>query len=629
MRATAHERDERLAALGAAARRAARRSALRRMLATQASSLPVPLVYAAAALTSVKLLHPSPPVERWLWWGLAVTLLLPLGGWLRDLLRRPSVLSGADALDRHHDLEGRVSGALAFLDERSRTPLMDAAIDDALERASRLDPRRAVPLQLPPELWGSAVMLLALVGLSQLEVRRLHFVPDPPVSQFRPLELSADDVEALREQADELKRQAQDPETLAAIERFNQLIEDLNDRRLDRQEAFRRLEQLERTLFEANELDREALDESLKALARELEKSGLTKPAAQALDQRRLDDAQEALKELAEKLSRKPAAASKAEIERLRKALEAASRQNAERIERIDAERQRVEEDRRRLLNKKQKGDPPLTRKEQQELERTERQLKQLDRQKQQADRAARELSQLDRELAEAARQLREELGKAGEHLERSAEELKRMEKRQLSDEEKRALKRQMEELREMLRQSGRDGENRQQQLERFRRMARGQSERPGESGGEQQGKQGQKPGEGKPSGLRPGGQGGDGVSLLDIPGAGPPRPGAPGAGDGSGPEAGGGPGSEVRGQSTELDGKLQDVSAAGIDSGQGESVSQIVHGAAQRGFASGGYRKVYTDYKTVAEEVLQSDEIPPGYKFYVRRYFQLIRPRD
>ena len=51
--------------------------------------------------------------------------------------------------------------------------------------------------------------------------------------------------------------------------------------------------------------------------------------------------------------------------------------------------------------------------------------------------------------------------------------------------------------------------------------------------------------------------------------------------------------------------------------------------GAAERGFASKGYNKVYREYHTVAEEALEKDEIPGGYRFYVRRYFQLIRPRD
>jgi hypothetical protein len=54
-----------------------------------------------------------------------------------------------------------------------------------------------------------------------------------------------------------------------------------------------------------------------------------------------------------------------------------------------------------------------------------------------------------------------------------------------------------------------------------------------------------------------------------------------------------------------------------------------VIYGAAQRGFVGKGYKKVYTDYQTVAEESLGHDEIPPGYRFYIRRYFQLIRPRD
>ena len=53
-------------------------------------------------------------------------------------------------------------------------------------------------------------------------------------------------------------------------------------------------------------------------------------------------------------------------------------------------------------------------------------------------------------------------------------------------------------------------------------------------------------------------------------------------------------------------------------------------HGSqARRGFASRGYQKVFREYHNVAEEALDKDEIPGGYRFYVRRYFQLIRPRE
>jgi hypothetical protein len=72
-----------------------------------------------------------------------------------------------------------------------------------------------------------------------------------------------------------------------------------------------------------------------------------------------------------------------------------------------------------------------------------------------------------------------------------------------------------------------------------------------------------------------------------------------------------------------------QDTQVAGQDTGQGGSRSEVILGAAERGFASRGYKNVYREYNTVAEEALEKDEIPGGYRFYVRRYFQLIRPRE
>ena len=56
---------------------------------------------------------------------------------------------------------------------------------------------------------------------------------------------------------------------------------------------------------------------------------------------------------------------------------------------------------------------------------------------------------------------------------------------------------------------------------------------------------------------------------------------------------------------------------------------SEVIHEAGQRGFASLGYQKVHAEYARHAERVLERDHVPGGYKFYVRRYFQLIRPRE
>jgi hypothetical protein len=72
-----------------------------------------------------------------------------------------------------------------------------------------------------------------------------------------------------------------------------------------------------------------------------------------------------------------------------------------------------------------------------------------------------------------------------------------------------------------------------------------------------------------------------------------------------------------------------QDVTAEGLDTGQGPSRAEVIHGAAERGFVGRGYQKVFTEYETVAEKAIEKEDIPPGYRFYVQRYFQLIRPRE
>jgi hypothetical protein len=99
------------------------------------------------------------------------------------------------------------------------------------------------------------------------------------------------------------------------------------------------------------------------------------------------------------------------------------------------------------------------------------------------------------------------------------------------------------------------------------------------------------------------------------------------GAGEG-GSEAGTGHDESMLDQASALNGDTRNLRVEGEESG-GPSRSEVILSAADRGFVSRGYERVYTDYSSHAEEVLETDEIPRGYRFYVRRYFQLIRPRD
>jgi hypothetical protein len=76
------------------------------------------------------------------------------------------------------------------------------------------------------------------------------------------------------------------------------------------------------------------------------------------------------------------------------------------------------------------------------------------------------------------------------------------------------------------------------------------------------------------------------------------------------------------------IGGSYQDERLRGAH-GEGPSRSQVIEGASQTGFASAPYRRVYADYRAHAEQLLERDDVPAGERFYVRRYFDLVQPRD
>jgi hypothetical protein len=615
-----------LSRLERAARSTGRRLKLRRALTAASAWLPLPLGYAALVLGVAKVLPLSFAQARpWLW-GALVPAALVVAAAIRGALARRSPFEGALALDRHHALEDRISNALAFsrLPGSEQTPLMQAAIADAAEHAQKLEPARAARIGVPRELAYSGALLVGLLGLSLLEVRQLRVLP-PAVVKVQPMLLSADDVELFREIGQELAKSADDPQVSAAARRFNQLVEDIAAHRMDRREVFDRLGQMERELSESSELDREAMDEGLKELARELEKSGLTKPAAEALSEKRLADAEQALRELAERLKKKKNPPSKAELDKLRSALQKASAATSEHQSGIEQRRKELEEEQQSLLKKKQQGDNSP--KNEQKLAENRRKLERLGRDKERTSKSQEKLSELDKQLQEAARQLMQDAQAAGQSLESAAEDVNRMGKQQQTDEQKKEMLKRLQELREVLRQQGKGGKEQMDRMQRFGERARGGGKQPGQNG---QPGSGSKPGQLR---LTRGGSG-------DGPGIDVPMPGSsPGAGKeggqdgaqngGTGKGYGQGHDENLAGDPTKLNGKTQDVTAAGVDSGQGAASAEVIYGAAERGFVGKGYSQVFTDYQTVAEQVMQQDEIPPGYRFYVRRYFQLIRPRD
>jgi hypothetical protein len=603
--------------------------------------------------------------ERFCRVGLGLSLLQVLVVAGMGYARRLPLRAGAVALDRFHGLSDRLSSALSFadLEGAQRTPFMAAAIDDALVHARRVDPKLAVPMQSPQEMPFIAALGILLILLVCFEVR--EHKPVAMAATIDAVDVTQDDLDAMREFLREVDQRLQTDEAKAATQEFNQLIEDLANKRLDRTEAFRRMQQLEDKLLQGREADAKALEEALKKMGEELKKSEMSKPTGEALSDKNLEAAEKALKDLAKKLRDEQAkgGVDKQQLEKLREALKKASEDQAKRAEALAAKREELKQD---LLKQRQKqGDAGANEQEKSLLQKKERELERLDREHEQQQKTQRELDRLDRELQKAAEDLMKDMGLSASDLDNAAQDINRMAKQEMTQEEKEQLRQKLQELREMMRQQSQGGAGQMQRLRVFQQRAQGQGGQSGQGGQQGQGQgqegqgqqgqgqqgqgqqgqgQGQQAGNGQGQGQQgqgqgQGGQGGEtwivgpnGEKILMLTkGQGQGQGQGGGGGQGQQPGQGWGQGHDdnVQGKATNPKVGTQDTQVQGNDTGQGGSRSEVILGAAERGFASKGYTKVYREYHTVAEEALNKDEIPGGYRFYVRRYFQLIRPRD
>ncbi|HZU81633.1 MAG TPA: hypothetical protein VE987_01895 [Polyangiaceae bacterium] len=606
---------------------------------------------AAAAVVVVSLRKLGLVGERSARVALALSALAVVASAVVAWARRLPDRAGARALDRHYDLRDRLASALSFADvaPERRTPFMDAAMVDAATFARTVRPADAVAVGAPRSL-GAAAGLLAILSVTMLFEVRKH-VALVQARTIDPVEMSADDLEDVKDFVRQMSQTATSDSAKTAVEEFNRLLEDIANKRLDRTEAFRRMEALEEKLLTGSEADKKSLEEQVERIGEELKKSELTRPAGEALADRKLDRAREAMHELAKKMRSTDRPVDKAKLDEMRQALKKAAADAEERQGALERRRQELADE---ILKLKDKAGDAASDEERSLLEKKERELERLDRDLEGRREAGRQLDRLDRELEQAAEDLMKDLGLSAQDLDQGAEDLNRMVEQDMTQQQKEELRQKLQELRELLRQQAQGGKGQIARLKRFGRMARGQGGSQGAGG---QSGDGQQDGQGGSQGQDQQDNGGDGPGGGQGDSKGNGQGGeswvigpngekllllsrSQGASGGRGDESGGGKGGrewgeghdpKVQGSGSNPSPKMstEDTQVQGSDTGQGGSRSQVILGAAERGFASRAYKRVYTEYHQVAEESLSKDEIPGGYRFYVKRYFQLIRPRE
>jgi hypothetical protein len=616
-------------ALRAAFAAVARRVRVQRALDAGAWSACAGLVLFAIGLGLSKLgwVH---DMRAWVAGGIGVAA----SGFAYGAARRVSPLYVAQALDRSLGAPDLLGSAWAFLNEPAerRSAFMHACIGQALRAAQRAEPASVLPLQRP-RAWPHA----AVAGVAVLAIALIH-LPAAPHAVAKPVQkprlLHQDDIQAFREETAALKIDAQaDPDLRDATRELNTLLEALRDQKLDRADALRELRGLSERLQDAAlGADDEALREALRELGRALAGTPQIEALTNALAAADAAKARAELERLAEQLKAQPSPSNDAR-KKLERALDRAAKAKSDEAKaQLDKARAELE----RLLKKKNEGQND----EQQQrlLRKKQRELDQLERNAEQRARGERKLDDLRRELGSSGQSLGAgKNGEAAQHMQQAAQQMQRAERSQMSEQQRKQLRDRVEQLRELINKqrqaqqqtqgSQQNGGGKQPQgqrlnMERFSQSARGggQPQDPNEQNGR------------KPDGtlLMPGQGDKPGEPIL-MPGEDTPNAQQAitetmrDAREGTEAGQGGKPESE---RATKLDGTRVDTRVSG-EQRAGLTRSQVIRDASQHGFVTRDYERVHGEYERHAEAVIDRDKIPGGYRFYVRRYFQLIRPRE
>ena len=94
------------------------------------------------------------------------------------------------------------------------------------------------------------------------------------------------------------------------------------------------------------------------------------------------------------------------------------------------------------------------------------------------------------------------------------------------------------------------------------------------------------------------------------------------------GKKAGTGTSMSQLGGPTSLDAALNLTRITGVQS-EGASAVQTVASSAEGQQSTVSYKEAYAKYQKLSEDALTQEQIPLGYKFYVKRYFESIKPSD
>ena len=605
--------------------------------------------------------------------GLAGGLLaaIPLAGFASAWIGRRDPVALAQRIDRSHELHDRLSTALSLARQQSADEFSEAQLRDALHHLDEVEARRAAPFDRPNDL---SFLLVFAAGFALLALFRppshAHPLPEPPEIQHDPVldeATIAMEKERVREMTEKLEG-TDDEEAEQLVRDLEELLEKVEKREISGKEFLDELEKLEKRHFDRQESEaeksladelKEAAEKLQKEAGEQLEESPEMKKTVEALKQKDLDEASRQLDKLAEKML----SDDKMDPEKLEKM----AKMFEKLAENLDVDRKKLEkmlekhEDLVKKLAEKFNRDGELSTGEKRRLNRAKKKRDELkeklgDNTKSEKERQLERLQRKSKKSAEKMKKAAKQKSgdksgdkkegdqgdkpdyqrEAGRQMKKTSREVRERAKQKRSEDVERMARKQIEELRESMRRSrpqrarsqsgqgskSKDSSDRGEKMREFIRRAQGQSDSDSSQKSRQKGKKGQSKraqgdSKGQKGGEKKGGEkgkqqsGGQKQSSNQKSNA-----------------AGDQPGGKALGEKTSMDSKRKKKKMTGRK-GAGPSRSKVIRSASEKGFATREYKEVYGDYSSVVEEVMKREDVPPGYRYYVKRYFELIKPRD
>ena len=233
-------------------------------------------------------------------------------------LQRGTLDQAAASVDTNADLHDELKTAFWFINNPRPSEWIEAQIHRAARNAQILNLDLLYPRRIPKTSYIASAMVLLFVIL--------NFVPLPwnhnwLALQAAPAFALSEKEAAILKQTEELLRKAEKLKQSDLAEKLEDIVQQLQEGKIDAQQAAQMLENIQSQLDEGN-LDTASINEGLEEMAKDLQQSEKLQPTANAMQNKELNEAAEALRKLAEKLGTHTPEASKEMQKSLQQAAE-------------------------------------------------------------------------------------------------------------------------------------------------------------------------------------------------------------------------------------------------------------------------------------------------------------------